>query len=188
MEKIQATSLRPGMVVNFNDAPHRVMSFTHRTPGKGNAVVQAKLRNLKSGLKTETRLMSSDSMERLSVEGRQMEYLYEDGGGFVFMDSENYEQITLSRELLESEAPWLEANIKVFVQYVADEPMGIELPKSVDIEVKETPPALKGATASASPKPATLANGVVVKVPQFVESGETVRVDPTEGKYLERAK
>jgi elongation factor P len=176
------------MVVNFNDTPHRVMAFTHRTPGKGNAVVRAKLRNLRSGLQTETRLMSTESMERLNVEGRQMEYLYEDGDGFVFMDSENYEQITLPRELLETEAPWLEANIKVFVQYIADQPMGIELPKSVDIAVKETAPALKGATASASPKPATLANDVVIKVPQFVESGEVVRVDPTEERYIERAK
>jgi elongation factor P len=188
MEKVQATSLRAGMVVNFNNVPHRVMSFTHRTPGKGNAVVQAKLRNIKTGLQTETRLMSTDSMERLPVEGRQMEYLYEDGDGFVFMDSETYEQLTLPRDVLESEAPWLEPNIKVFVQYIAGEPMGIELPKSVDIEVRETQPPLKGATASASPKPATLANGVVVKVPQFVESGEMIRVDPTEERYIERAK
>jgi elongation factor P len=176
------------MVVNFNNAPHRVMTFTHRTPGKGNAVVQAKLRNLKTGLQTETRLMSTDSMERLSVEGRQMEYLYEDADGFVFMDQENYEQVTLPHDLLESEAPWLEPNIKVFVQYIAGEAMGIELPKSIDIEVVETQPPLKGATASASPKPATLANGVVVKVPQFIESGEMIRVDPTEERYIERAK
>lgn len=188
MDKVQATSLRAGMVVNFNNAPHRVMTFTHRTPGKGNAVVQAKLRNIKTGLQTETRLMSTDSMERLAVEGRQMEYLYEDGDGFVFMDSETYEQTTLPRALLEAEGPWLEPNIKVFVQYIAGEAMGIELPKSVDIEVKETQPPLKGATASASPKPATLVNGVVVKVPQFVESGEMIRVDPTEERYIERAK
>ncbi len=188
MEKVQATNLRPGMVVTFQDAPHRVMAFQHRTPGKGNAVVQAKLRNLRTGTQTETRLMSTESMERLNVEGRQMEYLYEEGSGYIFMDSENYEQITLTRELIETEVPWLEPNIKVVVQYVAEEAMGIELPSTVDIEITETEPPMKGATASASPKPATLANGVVVKVPQFIETGEIVRVDPTEGRYLERVK
>lgn len=188
MEKVQATSLRPGMVVNFNNDPHRVMSFQHRTPGKGNAVVQAKLRNLRTGLQTETRLGSTETIERLSVTGRPMEYLYEDAAGFVFMDTETYEQVTLPHDMLESEAPWLEPNIKVVVQYVAGQPLGIELPSSIDIEVKETAPPLKGATASASPKPATLANGVVVKVPQFVEMGEVVRVDPSEGRYIERVR
>jgi elongation factor P len=188
MDRVQATNLRPGMVVNFNSAPHRVMAFQHRTPGKGNAVVQAKLRNLRTGLQTETRLGSTETIERLSVTGRPMEYLYEETAGYVFMDTETYEQTTLPHEMLENEAPWLEPNIKIVVQYVAAQPLGIELPSSIDIEVKETAPPLKGATASASPKPATLANGVVVKVPQFVESGEIVRVDPTEGRYLERAR
>ena len=186
MEKVQATSLRPGMVVSYNNEPHRVMSFQHRTPGKGNAVVRAKLRNLKSGLQTETRLMSTESIERLSVTGREMEYLYEEANGYVFMDTETYDQVTLSRELLEKEVPWLEPNIRTVVQYIADEALGISLPGTIDIEVRETAPPLKGATASASPKPATLANGVVVKVPQFIESGEKIRVDPTEGRYLER--
>ncbi len=188
MEKVQATNLRPGMVVSYQDAPHRVMSFQHRTPGKGNAVVQAKLRNLRTGTQTETRLMSTENMERLNVEGRTMEYLYDDGDGMVFMDTENYEQITLGRDLIENEAPWLEANLKVTVQYIAEEAMGIELPKSLEVEIKETEPPLKGATASASPKHATLANGVVIKVPQFIETGEVVRVDPSEGRYIERAK
>jgi len=188
MDKVQATNLRPGMVVSFQDDPHRVMAFQHRTPGKGNAVVQAKLRNLRTGTQTETRLMSTESMERLSVEGRAMEYLYDDGTGMVFMDSENYEQITLGRDLIENEAPWLEPNIKVTVQYIGGEAMGIELPKTLDVEVSETEPPLKGATASASPKHATLANGVVIKVPQFIETGEMVRVDPAEGRYIERVK
>jgi len=188
MEKVQATNLRPGMIVNFQDAPHRVMAFQHRTPGKGNAVVQAKLRNIKTGTQTETRLMSTATMERLTVEGRSMEYLYDDGDGMVFMDTENYEQITLPRDTIESEAAWLEPNIKIVVQYIGGEAMGIELPKTLDVEVAETEPPMKGATASASPKHATLANGVVIKVPQFVETGEMVRVDPTEARYLERVK
>lgn len=188
MEKVQATNLRAGMVVDYQGTPHRVMSFTHRTPGKGNAVVQAKLRNVRTGIQTETRLGSTETMERLSVEGREMEYLYDDGTGLVFMDTSNYEQVILPRELIEDELPWLEPNIKIVVQYIADEAMGIELPKTVDIEVTMTEPPMKGATASASPKPATLANGVVIKVPQFIESGEFVRVDPTEARYIERVK
>lgn len=188
MEKVQATNLRAGMIVDYQGVPHRVMSFQHRTPGKGNAVVQAKLRNIKTGNQTETRLGSTEFMERLSFEGRQMEYLYDDGEGYVFMDSENYEQISLPHDFIEDEAPWLEPNIKVTVQYIAGEPMGIELPKTLDLEVTETEPPLKGATASASPKPAKLANGVTIKVPQFIETGEIVRVDPSEGRYVERAK
>jgi elongation factor P len=188
MEKVQATSLRPGMVVNFNKDPHRVMSFQHRTPGKGNAVVQAKLRNLRTGNQTETRLGSTETIERLSVSGRAMEYLYEEPTGYVFMDTETYEQTTLAHDMLESEKPWLEPNIKVIVQYIAGQPLGIELPSWSDIEVKETAPPLKGATASASPKPATLANGVVIRVPQFIEMGEMVRVDPSEGRYIERVR
>ncbi|RMD83393.1 MAG: elongation factor P [Candidatus Dadabacteria bacterium] len=188
MEKIQATAVRPGMVVMFNDQPHRVLSFQHRTPGKGNAVVQIKLRGMRTGLQTETRLMSTDHIERVAVTGREMEYLYKDADGYVFMDTETYEQITLPQEMLEEEAPWLEENMRVTVQYVGDEPLGIELPKVVEVRVEETEPPLKGATASASPKPARLANGVTIKVPQFIEAGEVVRVDPTEGRYIERAK
>ena len=188
MEKVQATALRPGMVVMFKDQPHRVLSFTHRTPGKGNAIVQVKLRGVLTGVQTETRLGSTVSMERVSVTGKTMQYLYKDGDAFVFMDNESYEQITLSAETLEAEAPWLEENMEVSVQYVADEATGIELPKAIEIEITETEPALKGATAQASPKPATLANGVVIKVPQFIGAGEMIRVDPTEGRYIERVR
>ncbi len=188
MEKVQATNLRPGMVVLFNDQPHRILSFQHRTPGKGNAVVQIKMRSLTTGVQTETRLMSTESMERVSVTGRPMQFLYKDGDGFVFMDTETYDQVTLPAEMLEAEAPWLEEGMTITVQYVGDRPTGVELPKVVEIAVAETEPALKGATASASPKPATLVNGVVIKVPQFIETGEVIRVDPQEQRYIERAR
>ncbi len=188
MEKVQATNLRPGMVIMFNGAPHRVLTFMHRTPGKGNAVVQTKLRNVKTGVQTENRWMSTETAEKVSVTGVEMEYLYKDGDGFVFMNTENYEQLTISEDALSEEAPWLEENMKVMVQYVGDEITGVELPKTIDIRVEETPPALKGATATASPKPATLTNGVVIKVPQFVEAGELIRVDPSESRYIERVK
>jgi len=188
MEKVQATNLRPGMVVMYNDQPHRVLSFQHRTPGKGNAVVQVKLRGVKTGTQTETRLGSTESMERVNVAGRKMQYLYNDGDDYVFMDNETYDQITLPMAMLEEESPWLEENMELVVQYVGDEATGVELPKLVEIEITETEPALKGATAQASPKPATLANGVVIKVPQFMESGELIRVDPTEGRYIERVR
>lgn len=188
MAKVQATELRPGMVVMYNDQPHRVLSFQHRTPGKGNAVVQAKLRGVKTGVQTETRFMSTEKMERVSVTGRKMQYLYRDGDGHVFMDSETYDQVTLPDALLGDDAAWLEESMELNVQYVGDEPTGVELPKLVEIEVAETEPGMKGATASASPKPAKLANGVMLKVPQFVESGEIIRVDPSEGRYVERVR
>jgi elongation factor P len=188
MAKVQATELRPGMVVIYNDQPHRVMSFQHRTPGKGNAIVQAKLRGVKTGIQTETRFMSTVKMERVSVSGRSMQYLYKDGDGFVFMDTETYDQMTLPQDSLGDDAAWLEDNMEIVVEYVGDEPTGIVLPKMVELEVVETEPAMKGATASASPKPAKLANGVMIKVPQFIETGEVIRVDPTAARYLERAR
>lgn len=188
MEKVQATELRPGMVVLYNDQPYRVLSFQHRTPGKGNAVVQVKLRGVKTGVQTETRLMSTEKMERVSVTGRQMQYLYKDGDGFVFMDSETYDQMTLSEDSLGDDAAWLEENMEIVVEYVGEEPTGIALPKVVELEVVDTEPAMKGATASASPKQAKLANGVTIKVPQFIENGEVIRVDPAEARYLERAR
>lgn len=186
MEKVQATNLRPGMVIVYNDEPHRVLTFQHRTPGKGNAVVQTKLRSLRTGTQTENRWMSTEFTEKVSMTGREMDYLYQDGDGYVFMDTENYEQITLPGDLISDEVPWLEENMRVVVQYVGDDASGIDLPKVVDVTVEETQPALKGATATASPKPATLANGVVIKVPQFIETGEAIRVDPAEGRYIER--
>ena len=188
MAKLQATELRPGMVVLLDGEPYRVLKFTHRTPGKGNAVVQAKLRNVHTGIQTEKRFMSTENIERISVTSRAMEYLYKDGDGYVFMDLENYEQITLQADAIEDAVPWLEENMKVGIQYVGDDPSGLELPKLVEVTVVETDPPLKGATASASPKPARLANGVMLKVPQFVESGELIRVDPVEGRYVERVR
>ena len=188
MGKVQATELRPGMVVLYNDQPHRVLSFQHRTPGKGNAVVQVKLRGVKTGVQTETRLMSTEKMERVPVTGRKMQYLYQDGDGYVFMDTETYDQITLRAEVLAADAPWLEESMELSVQYVGEEATGVELPKLVEIAVTETEPGIKGATASASPKPATLANGVVIKVPQFIEVGEMIRVDPNEARYVERVR
>lgn len=187
MDKVQATNIRPGMVVVYNGEPHRVLTFTHRTPGKGNAVIQAKMRNLRTGLQTENRWMSTESLEKLNVHGRPMQYLYQDGADYVFMDNESYEQTSLSAAALENEIPWLTENLEVTVQFIGEEISGIELPKVVEIEVAETVPAMKGATATASPKPATLANGVAIKIPQFVEQGEMIRVDPNEGRYLERA-
>ncbi len=188
MEKVQATELRPGMVVMYNDQPHRVMTFQHRTPGKGNAIVQVKMRGIMTGVQTETRLMSTERMERVAITLRNMQYLYSDGDGFVFMDTETYDQLTIPADALEAEAPWLEESMEVSLQYAGDDPTGIELPKLIEIEVTETEPAMKGATASASPKPATLANGVVIKIPQFIETGEMIRVDPVELRYVERVR
>lgn len=188
MDKVQATELRPGMVVMYNDQPHRVLSFQHRTPGKGNAVVQVKLRGVRTGTQTETRLMSTERMERVPVTLRAMQYLYKDGDGYVFMDTETYDQITLPGDTIADEVPWLEESMAVSLQYVGDEATGIELPKLIEIAVTDTEPAMKGATASASPKPATLANGVVIKIPQFIEIGEVIRVDPVEQRYVERAR
>ncbi|NQY91515.1 MAG: elongation factor P [Deltaproteobacteria bacterium] len=188
MSKVQATELRPGMVIEHKGEPYRVMTFQHRTPGKGNAVIQAKMRNILTGVQVENRYMSTETVVRVAVTGRKMEYLYRDGDGYVFMDQENYEQLTLQASTLEDEAPWLEENMEVTVQYVGEEPTGLDLPKMVELAVEETEPPMKGATASGGSKPARLTNGVTIKVPQFVETGEMLRVDPVEQRYVERVR
>lgn len=176
------------MVIEHKGEAYRIMRFQHRTPGKGNAVIQARMRNVRTGIQVENRYNSTESVTKVSVTGRKMDYLYQDGEDFIFMDPETYEQLSLRRDLIEEEAVWLEPNMSVSIQYVADEPLGVDLPKIVEIAVEDTEPPMKGATASGGPKPATLANGVVIKVPQFVEAGELLRVDPIEQRYLERAR
>jgi elongation factor P len=172
----------------YNNAPYRVLDFQHRTPGNLRAFVQAKIRNLKSGSSTEVRFSSTENIERASLEDHEMEYLYSDGDMHYFMDTENYEQIALDVESLGDSMNYLTVGTKIQVQFFEGAPMGVELPPAVELTVVETAPELKGATASNSPKPAKLETGVSVQVPPFIKEGDRIRVDPSKGVYLERAK
>ena len=185
---MQANDIRRGMIIMYNGAPHRVMDFQHRTPGNLRAFVQAKLRNVKNGSSTEVRFSSTENIERAMLEEHEMEYLYSDGDMHHFMNTETYDQIALDSEALGDAMNYLVAGTKIKVEFFEGSPMGVELPPAVELTVVETPPELKGATASNSPKPAKLETGVTVQVPPFIKEGDRIRVDPSKGTYLERAK
>jgi elongation factor P len=176
------------MIIMYNNAPHRVMDFQHRTPGNLRAFVQAKLRNIKNGSSTEVRFSSTENIERATLEEVEMEYLYTDGESYHFMNTETYEQTALDSETLGDAMDYLVEGTKIKVEFFDGSPMGVELPAAVELTVVETTPELKGATASNSPKPAKLNTGVTVQVPPFIKEGDRIRVDPTKGVYLERAK
>jgi elongation factor P len=150
--------------------------------------VQVKLRNVKNGSSLETRFSSTETVERVVLEQHEMEFLYSDGSHHHFMNTENYEQVALSDEELGDAAPWLTAGLKIQAEFYDGTPIGIDLPASMELTVTRTDPTLKGATVSNVNKPATLENGVTVTVPPFVNEGDRIRVDPSEGRYIERAK
>jgi len=184
--QITATQLRVGMMLQLDGALFRVMKTQHITPGNWRGMVQTTLRNIQSGSKMEKRFRSTDRVERASVDAQEMEYLYADGDHYVFMHPETYEQVSLNLEMLEESLPYIVPNTRVTVEFFDSKPLGVTLPTTVDLRVQETEPALRGATATASMKPATLETGLVVQVPQFVTDGDVVRVDTTEGKYIAR--
>jgi len=183
---IQAVQLRKGMIIEMDGQLLRVHGFQHVTPGKGQAIVQTRLRNLRTGAMIDKRFRSQESVERVQLESQDMEYLYQEGDAYVFMDSETYEQTHLQASAIEDALPYMVPNLSLKVDFYQGEPVGIELPTTVDLEVVDTEPGLKGATASASSKPATLDTGLVVGVPQFVDIGDKVRVDTATGEYLTR--
>jgi len=185
---IPATQIRRGMVIVFEGQPCKVVEFRHHTPGNLRAMVQTKLRNIRTGSSFEHRFRSADTVDRASLEQHEMEYLYSDGSHHHFMNTENYEQTALSEEDLGDAAPWLMAGMKIQAEFYEGSPIGIDLPPSMEFTVTQTEPTLKSATVSNVNKPATLENGVTITVPPFINEGDRIRVDPTEGRYIERAK
>jgi elongation factor P len=184
---ISATQLRPGMVVKFNNDLFSVFSVNHRTPGNLRGFVQAKMRNLRSSTMIEHRFSSEDKVERAVLDQTDMEYLYDDGEYFYFMNSENYEQMHLTKDILGDAVNYLIPQLKVTVEFYEGKPMSVELPATVDMTVVETEPGLKGATVSNVTKPAKLETGLVVQVPPFITEGEKIRVNTAGGTYQERA-
>ena len=164
----------------------RVLSVTHLTPGKGRGYVRTRLRNIRSGALTDHKFNSSDSVDRAVLETRNMQFLYADGDAYHFMDTGSYEQTHLTAETLGDAVSYLLPDATIKVELFDNEPVGIELPLAVDLTVRETAPAIKGATASAQVKPATLETGLVVQVPPFIVNGDTVRVNTETGDYQGR--
>ena len=184
---IPATQMRPGMIIKHNNDLHSVFSVEHRTPGNLRAFIQAKLRNLRTGAMFEHRFRSADAIDRINVDEEQMEYLYADGTDYYFMNTENYEQLHLTRDTLGDAVDYLIPNLQIKVEFYDGKAVGVELPQTVDLTVVETEPGLKGATASSVTKPAKTETGLIVQVPPFINEGEKIRVDTAEGAYLSRA-
>src|SRR6201997_4399714 len=184
---IPATQMRPGMIIKHNEQLHLVFKVEHRTPGNLRAFIQAKLRNVRTGAMFEHRFRSGDAIERIVVDEVAMEYLYNDGDDYYFMNTETYEQTHLKRDTLGDAVEYLTANLQIKVEFYDNKPVGIELPQTVELTVVETEPGLKSATASSVTKPAKTETGLVVQVPPFINEGEKIRVDTAEGAYLSRA-
>ena len=184
---ISATQLRPGMVIKFNNDLYSIFTMTHRTPGNLRGFVQVRMRNLRSGSMADHRFSSEDRVEKANLEEHEMEYLYDDGEFYYFMNTESFEQMHLMKDLLGDATQYLIPQLKVTVEFYEGKPISVELPATVDLTVVETEPGLKGATVSNVTKPAKLETGLVVQVPPFIVEGEKIRVNTSEGTYQERA-
>lgn len=185
---ILGTQIRKGMNIVYKNVPHKVLAAKHLTPGNKRGFTQAKLRNLETGLGCENKFRSDEKIERAVLTQKKMQYLYEDGADFVFMDTENYEQVTLTNKVLEGNTEYLVSDVVFDIEFFKENPVGVTPPKVIEMTITDTSPNLKGATATASAKPATMETGLVVNVPAFVETGEVIRVDTEFDKYVERAK
>lgn len=184
---ISATQMRPGMVIKFNNDLYSIFSVSHRTPGNLRGFVQAKMRSLRSGSMTEHRFSSEDKVEKALLEQQEMEYLYDDGEYYYFMNTETFEQMHLMKDLLGDATQYLIPQLKVSVEFYEGKPMSVELPATVDLTVVETEPGLKDATVSNVTKPAKMETGLMVQVPPFIVEGEKIRVNTAAGTYQERA-
>ncbi len=185
---VNGNGLRSGYVIKVKGDLYRVMTAEHRTPGKGKACMQAKLRKLKDGTQTEIKFRADEAVERAEMEQVDMEYLYEDPSGYCFMNCETYEQVFLDEKIIGDGKKFMLPNTKIIVEFCENEAIGVSFPEMVELKVTDTEPGMKGATASGSGKPATLETGLVLTVPQFIKIGELVKVSTTTGEYLERVK
>ncbi|PYV21986.1 MAG: elongation factor P [Acidobacteria bacterium] len=181
-----ANDLRPGMVIRHNGELFAIHKAEHRTPGNLRAFVQARMRNLRSGAIADHRFRSTDEVERAIIDETEMQYLYADGDTVVFMNTENYEQLHLHKEVIGERAQYLIPDVMLKVEFYEGRPIDLQLPATVDLKVIETEPGIKSASATNVMKPAKLETGLVVGVPAFIGEGETIRVDTSEGTYIER--
>lgn len=179
--------MRKGTLVKIGNDLFRVLELQHVTPGNLRGFVRVKFRNIRSGTLSDQKLRSEDFVERATLDEREMQYMYSDGDSYYFMDTSSYEQIHISGEALGDSVNYLIPEMLISVELYGTEPVGIELPQTVDLTVQDTPPAIKGATANAQLKPATLETGLVVQVPPFINVGDKIRVNTESGEYQARA-
>ena len=187
MAKVSATEIRAGNLMEWDKRVWRVLKSHHvHVGGRGGAYMQVEMKDIEAGTKVNQRFRTDEKVERAFVEARDMEYLYNDGSGYIFMDKETFEQLTLSADLLEGQVEYLLPNTQVQVNFHNERPIGLQLPPSVVLTIVETEPTLRGATATGSFKPAKTQTGLTVMVPPFVGEGEKIKVNTDSGEYIER--
>lgn len=185
---ISAGQVRVGMIINYRGDFCKVITFLNQAVGRGSSKVTCKLRNIKSGSSFDARFRPDEKVEQIRIESRELQFLYDSGGEFVFMYPDTYEQVSLTESMIEDISKLMMPNFNYTIDFYEDNPISITPPRTLDMKVMETEPKLKGATASASLKPATLETGLVVGVPAFVEVDDLIKIDTTENKYMERVK
>ena len=183
---ITTQQFKNGMAIIYDGKTWVIVEFQHVKPGKGGAFVRTKLKELKSGRVVDITFRAGEKLEDVRLEQKNLQYLYSDGDAYHFMDAESYEQLELSREFVGEAAKWLKENETATVQIAGGEMIGVEAPMFVDLEITETDPGFKGDTVQGGTKPATLETGAVVQVPMFINSGDKIRVDTRDGRYITR--
>ncbi|HZN86541.1 MAG TPA: elongation factor P [Burkholderiales bacterium] len=187
MAKVSAVELRVGNLLEWDKRVWRVLKCYHvHVGGRGGAFMQVEMKDIESGTKTNQRFRTEDKIERAFVDARDMQFLYQDGSGFVFMDQENYEQLTLPADFLEGQAGYLLPNAEVQINFYNGRAIGVEIAPSVVLTVTDTEPGIRNATATNTFKPATMETGITVQVPPFINKGEKIKIDTNQGTYMER--
>ena len=186
MSNLKATQLRPGMVINHEKELYTVFSTDHRTPGNKRGSMQTRLKSLRTGTMIDYRFRAEEFVERAILDEIEFEYLYHEGDEYHFMNTENYEQMQMTKNELGETVYYLVPNTIVKIEFFEEKAIGVDLPDTMDLKVIQTEPTLQKATASAVMKPATLETGLVVNVPPFVNEGDRIRVDTSEARYVQR--
>jgi elongation factor P len=187
MSTISTSDFKNGLTIEFDDNIWRIVEFQHVKPGKGSAFVRTKLKNLRNGAVQEKTFRAGEKMEQANIETKRMQYLYNDGANYVFMDNNTYEQVEIPNERLEEEKNYLVENMEVSIAFFGTETLGVEVPKNITLKVTATEPGIKGNTASGGSKPATMETGLVVQVPFFVNEGDALNINTQDGTYISRA-
>ncbi len=183
---IDVNDLRRGTTFLWNGELYKVLEYQHHKPGRGNAFIRTKLRNLRTGATIQHNFLSGERVEEVRIERRGVQYLYNDGDLFHFMDTETYDQMAIPAAVLEEQAPYLKEGMELIIAVYEGEPLDVELPTAVDLEVVDAEMAIAGDTATGAMKRATLETGLEVQVPLFVQVGDIVRVDTRTGEYITR--
>lgn len=186
--QINATQIREGMILIINDDLYRVTWKMHRTPGKGNACMQTKLKHIQNGRNLEKRFLSNERVDKAVLDSRNMQYLYKETDGYVFMDNETFDQLSIATDIIGSAILYLKEEQDYTVTFFKDTVVGLELPKTMELHVTVAPPEIRKATAASSLRPVELENGLTVNAPAFIKEGDLIRINTETNDYLERVK